>query len=72
MKYAYIQGGDVVDGTGKGDPGFKIPDETFAVKHDAAGVLSMANNGQAHTGASQFFITLAALPWLDGKRVAFG
>lgn len=32
----------------------------------------MANNGQPHTGATQFYITLSPLPFLDGKRVAFG
>ena len=36
------------------------------------GILSMASNGEPHTANSQFFITLDALPWLDGKRVAFG
>eukprot|EP00798_Chlamydomonas_sp_ICE-L_P005536 gene5536-4170_t len=72
VKHGFIQGGDVVDGTGKGDPGFTLPDETFAVKHDEAGILAMANNGAPHTAASQFYITLAPLPSLDGKRVAFG
>eukprot|EP00955_Chlamydomonas_euryale_P110596 366009-Chlamydomonas_euryale.AAC.14 len=69
---AYIQGGDVVDGTGKGDPKYELPDETFAVKHDAAGIIGMANNGQPHSGATQFYISLNPLPWMDGKRVAFG
>ncbi|GFR46789.1 hypothetical protein Agub_g8420 [Astrephomene gubernaculifera] len=68
----WIQGGDVVDGSGKGDPGFMLPDETFAVKHDEPGVLGMANMGQPHTGATQFYISLSPLPFLDGKRVAFG
>lgn len=62
----------MVDGSGKGDPGFVLPDETFAVKHDERGVLGMANKGQPHTAASQFYITLQPLPFLDGKRVAFG
>lgn len=72
VKGGYVQGGDVVDGTGKGKPKFHIPDESFAVKHDEPGILGMANNGDAHTGAAQFYVTLAPLPWLDGKRVAFG
>jgi cyclophilin family peptidyl-prolyl cis-trans isomerase len=42
------------------------------VKHDDVGILAMATNGEPHTAATQFYITLAPLPWLDGKRVAFG
>ncbi|GIL69630.1 hypothetical protein Vretimale_10286 [Volvox reticuliferus] len=72
VKSGWIQGGDVVDGSGKGDPGFTLPDETFAVKHDDKGILGMANKGQPHTAASQFYISLSPLPFLDGKRVAFG
>ena len=49
------QGGDVSDGTGKGDPHFHIADETFAVKHDEVGILGMANNGPdaPHSAATQ-------------------
>ncbi|GAX80560.1 hypothetical protein CEUSTIGMA_g7997.t1 [Chlamydomonas eustigma] len=72
VQHAFIQGGDVVTGTGKGNPKFSIPDETFQVKHGDVGILGMANNGAPHTGASQFYITLNPLSWLDGKRVAFG
>ncbi|KAG2489702.1 hypothetical protein HYH03_011809 [Edaphochlamys debaryana] len=72
VKNGWIQGGDVVDGSGKGDPGFVLPDETFAVKHDAPGILGMANKGESHTANTQFYITLSPLPFLDGKRVAFG
>ncbi|PNH09210.1 Peptidyl-prolyl cis-trans isomerase-like 6, partial [Tetrabaena socialis] len=68
----WVQGGDVVDGSGKGDPGFTLSDETFAVKHDAAGIIGMATAGQPHTAATQFYIALSPLPFLDGKRVAFG
>jgi cyclophilin family peptidyl-prolyl cis-trans isomerase len=72
VKGGYIQGGDVVNGSGAGDPGYHIPDETYAVKHSAAGMLGMASTGQPHTAATQFYISLQPLNWLDGKMVAFG
>ena len=66
-----IQGG-CPDGTGRGGPGYTIPDE-FAegLAHTDKGMFSMANAGP-NTGGSQFFITLAATPWLDGKHAIFG
>lgn len=66
-----IQGGDPT-GTGRGGPGYNIQDE-FAkeLRHGSEGMLSMANAGP-NTGGSQFFITLAATPWLDGKHAVFG
>ncbi len=57
---------------GKGNPGWTLPDETFAVKHDEVGLIGLANNGEPHTAASQFYITLQPVPWLNGKRVVFG
>jgi peptidyl-prolyl cis-trans isomerase A (cyclophilin A) len=66
-----LQGGDPT-GTGRGGPGYKIPDEFGqGLAHDDEGMLSMANAGP-NTGGSQFFITLAATPWLDGKHAVFG
>ena len=66
-----IQGG-CPDGNGRGGPGYMIDDEFGAgLAHTSSGMFSMANAGP-NTGGSQFFITLAATPWLDGKHAIFG
>ena len=86
IKEFMIQGGDPT-GTGMGghaaeyyegygDPDnsetWVIPDEFHdELKHNLAGILSMANSGP-NTGGSQFFITVNRTEWLDGKHAIFG
>lgn len=67
-----LQGGDPLS-NGQGGPGYTYMGEFESdLKHDKAGVLSMANTGRASSDGSQFFITFNATPHLNGRHTVFG
>lgn len=70
----WVQGGDVTAKGGNGGWsafGRSFPDESFAVKHNTAGIIGMVNDGE-HTSSSSFYITQQPSSWMDGRYVAFG
>lgn len=71
IKDFMIQGG-CPRGDGRGGPGYRFEDEfSEELRHDRAGILSMANAGPG-TNGSQFFITHLATPWLNNNHTVFG
>ncbi|MGC9361750.1 MAG: peptidylprolyl isomerase, partial [Candidatus Syntrophosphaera sp.] len=61
------------NGTGYGGPGYTIPLEIYpGFHHDQAGILAMARGADPNSAGSQYYITLAPAPHLDGNYAIFG
>ena len=68
-----IHGGGIQRGDGVASAGYTIADEFDPkFKFSRAGIVAMANTGQPHSASSQFFVTVAPYPSLNGKYTAFG
>ena len=69
----FMAQGGCPTGSGSGSPGYQFDGEfEGGRKHDRPGLLSMANTGKPTTDGSQFFLTFAPTPWLDGKHTLWG
>lgn len=75
LKGSWIMGGDISDGhTGNGGYscyGRYFPNESYAIPHNAAGVIGMCNDDE-NSNASSFYITMKPMSWMNGRYVAFG
>lgn len=72
IPHFFVQAGDPTS-TGVGGPGYLLPDEiSDELSHAMPGTLSMANRGEPHSAGSQWFITVAPIPHLNGRHTIFG
>ncbi|EKF32367.1 cyclophilin, putative [Trypanosoma cruzi marinkellei] len=75
LRGSWVMGGDISrDHNGNGGYscyGRYFPNESYAIPHDAPGVIGMCNDNE-DTNASSFYITMKAMSWMNGRYVAFG